>query len=215
MAPRRLKDVDHTDMIYRMRSAPFAFIFGLLAAGGASVAHMPWYLVILVGIGAFCAVLFLPTYLANKTGDVGAAIYTPSGRSTPSIAEYSLAESMVARGRYDDAAEAYGLLSEDYPHDPEPPLRYARLLRDKMQRFEDAATWYKRALAVEDIKEATEVAATRELIELYTHKLKTPERALQYLSKIPEKYPNNPAAAWARQEYLEIKSDMQDTHDDG
>lgn len=212
--PRRAKDTDSTDLIYKMRSAPFAILFGGLTFGSAvGVAHVRWYIALLAAVAVFCAILFLPTLMANRAGEAGAAIYTPSGHSTPPLREYSLAESLVARGKYDEAAEAYGLLADDYPYDPEPPLRYGRLLRDKMMRFEDAAAWFKRALAVEEIHEATEVATSRELIELFTHKLRAPERALPYLAKLPEKYPENPAAAWARQEYLNIKRAMQEERD--
>lgn len=212
--PRRAKDTDFTDTLYMVRSAPWAVAFAVLAFGAAmGVAHKPWYVALLAAVVVFLVILFMPTVIANKTGDAGAAIYTPSGHSTPPVREYSLAESLVAGGKYEDAADAYQLLADDYPHDPEPPLRYARLLRDKMMRFEDAAAWFKRALKAEDIQEATEVATTRELIELHTHKLRTPAQALPYLARLQEKYPANPAAAWAHQEYLAIKQSMLEERD--
>ena len=209
MEKRPPKDVDSTESAYRLRSLAPAVVFGLLAAVAAvSLGGQKWWVAILYGVGAFASIMTVPLLIAERGAVAGASIYSPKGSSTPPLREYSLAESLVARGLYDDAIEAYELLADDHPLDAEPPIRLARLYRDKLQRFDDAETWYKRALSVKNIEEGTEVAATRELIELYTHKLNKPQLALRYLGRLSEKHPDHPAAVWAKLLYAGIKQDM-------
>ncbi|HUP88295.1 MAG TPA: tetratricopeptide repeat protein, partial [Longimicrobiales bacterium] len=179
--------------------------------GPCLLAGVSPFKIVLIALGAFLIGLFVPVMISEKTGNAAASIYGTKGSSTPAPAQYSLADSLVARGKYDDAEEAYTLLSEDFPDDPEPRVRLARLLRDKSARHADAAEWFKRALSSKT-EPAVEVAVLRELIEVYTHKLHTPEKALPYLSRVFEKHPTHPASVWARNEYQEIKQDMQQSH---
>lgn len=203
------RDVQHIALYFR--SLPYAIIAAGLTIGPCIIAGVGFFTTALIAIAAFLVGLFLPVALTEKTGNAAASIYAAKGSSTPAPAQYSLADSLVARGSYDDAAEAYTLLSEDFPDDPEPRVRLARLLRDKSARYTDAAEWFKRALDAR-AEPAVEVAVLRELIEVYTHKLHTPQKALPYLSRLFEKHPTHPAAGWARTEYQEIKQEMQQSH---
>lgn len=209
---RPLKDVNSADQAYRLKTVAPAFIFGLLAMGAAAgPGGQKLWAAVLIGVGVFVIVMTLPMLIAEKSGVAGASIYSPGGHTTPPLREYSLAESLVARGLYAEAAEAYELLAEDHPLDPEPAVRLARVYRDKMARLEDAEAWYKRALNISNIDAPTEVAVSRELIELYTHKLNKPEQALRYLGRLTEKHPDHPAAAWAKLLYAGIKNDMRNS----
>ena len=185
----KYRDVDHAEVAMKMRTGAYAGVA--------------------VGAIAYFGALFI----ADRGGAIGASIYQPSGSSTPAVREYSLADSLVARGRIDEAAEAYQLLSEDYPGDPEPRLRHARLLRDKAERYEEAAQIFKSILGMAGLKPETELVALRELVELCTHKLHAPQRALPYLARISEKFAGTPTAQWARAEALEIKQQMKQDHD--
>jgi tetratricopeptide (TPR) repeat protein len=154
-------------------------------------------------------VYWIALQLSKKGSNfVGDMLTAPSGKTTPPIRQYSLADSFAARGKYEEAVQAYEVAAGENPDDPEPSIRCARVLRDNLKRFDDAAVAYRRALNVSGILPATEVAVLRELIELYTHKLETPEKALPYLSRLSSQHASHPAAAWARAEAQQIRNQM-------
>lgn len=211
-----MKNMDSQQIALYLRSLPYGVLVAfLIFAPAVLVAHVSIGHALLLAGGGFFAAWLIPPILSERTARIGAAIYSASGSSTPSIRQYSLADSLVARGKYDEAAEAYTLLSEDFPTDPEPRVRLARLYRDQLQRPDNAAESFKRALAVPNIEAATEIAVARELIEVYTHKLRTPARALPYLARLAEKHPSHPVAEWARSQYRDIKAAMQQEILDG
>jgi hypothetical protein len=205
------RDVQHTVMY--LRTLPYALIAAGLVVGPALMVGTSLRLTLLYAGIAFVIALVVPVWLSERGGSVGASIYNASGSSTPAPREYSLAESLIARGQVSEAAEAYRLLAEDYPNDPEPAVRRARLLRDKLKQYEISADWFKRALSVPDIEPQKEIALLRELCELYIHKINAPPRALPFLVRITEKHPTSPAATWARQEYTDIKQAMRPESD--
>lgn len=200
-----LKDRDELSRVLRWRALPFAVVAGLMMFGATMSSGASLTKSIAAGVIAFVVVMVVPLFLADRAGVVGANVFMPAGRGTPAVREYSLADSLVARGRYDEAVEAYALLAGDFPEDPEPRVRVARLLRDRMLRWEDAGEWFKRALAIQKLEPATEVAILREVVELYTHKLKTPGKALPFLARLSDKHPTHPAANWARELTQDIK----------
>ena len=204
-----MKERDLQQTVLYVRSLPYALIAAGLVVGPALLVGARWWQVIIYAAIAFVIGLFAPVWLSERGAEVGASVYGTAGSSTPPVREYSLAESLIARGQIAEAAEAYRLLAEDYPDDPEPAVRRARLLRDKLKQYDLSADWFKRALAVPTIEPAKEVAYLRELCELYTHKMNAAPRALPFLARISEKFPDSPATAWARQEYADIKRAMQ------
>lgn len=209
----KLRDVDSAEQVMKLRTAAYSAITAILVMSATTLSGFPFALSLLVAVVAAVLVYFGTLFIAESGGRAGASIYQPSGSSTPSIREYSLADSLVARGQVAEAAEAYALLSEDFPEDPEPRLRHARLLRDQGARYEDAAQIYKGALAIPKLKLETELVVLRELIELYTHKLKAPPRALPYLARIVEKHGTDSAGTWARAEMNDIKQKMLQDHE--
>lgn len=79
-------------------------------------------------------------------GEAARGSYAPSGRTTPPDRDYSRAEALAARGHYDEAIAVYHEAIDEIPSDPEPYLRIARLLTDKVSDPEKAARWLRRAL---------------------------------------------------------------------
>lgn len=202
---RKLKDRDELSRALRWRALPFAIVAaGMMFSAGMMIGASLAKVLISAGI-AFVIVMTVPLLVSERVGRIGGSLFMPGGRGTPPVREYSLADSLVARGRFDEAVEAYALLSGDYPTDPEPRVRAARLLRDRMMRHNDAAEWFKRALAIKTLDAAVEVAILREIVELYTHKLRTPSKALPYLARLTDKHGTHPAAKWARELTADIK----------
>lgn len=201
-----MKNRDAQEVALRLRVLPYAIIAGGFVIGPAMMAGASVARALVYGLIAAVIAYIVPLVLLQRTANAGASVLGGSGASTPALRQYSLADSLVARGQIGEAAEAYRMLAEDFPADPEPRVRRARLLRDRMANPEQAAEWFKKALAAEGIEPAMSIAITRELIELHIHKMGTPALALPYLAQLAEKHPDHPVASWARAEYADIKS---------
>jgi hypothetical protein len=116
------------------------------------------------------------------------------GHSKP---EHSAIDTLVIRGAYREAVQGYGRLAVEYPTDPEPLLRGARVLRDHLGDPSGAAEWLRRARQVPGLDAQHDITITRELVELYERKLEEPGRALPELARLAERYPGTQAAEWA------------------
>jgi hypothetical protein len=97
-----------------------------------------------------------------------------------------------------------------YRADPEPPLRLARLLRDRCSRPEDAVRWFRTAVERTRGNAGVEIGALHEIIEVYTHVLHSPARALPCLTRLASRHADTPAGAWARREMSEIRQSMRE-----
>src|SRR3569833_3129258 len=107
-------DRDPNDALNRMKALPYAvLVVALTAAPAASVAHVAIPVAVMIGV-LFGAITYM---LINRISGFGssaiASLYMPAGSSTPPVRQYSLAQSLVARGKYDEAAEAYELLTKE------------------------------------------------------------------------------------------------------
>ncbi len=166
-----------------------------------------WVAALCVACG-WLFVSFGTLLLVSGAGSAASTLYTPSGRSTPRKREYSQAESLVARGRYQEAVDAFEMAVAEDPSDPVPYLRVARIYRDSLARPEDAARWFRRALREATLPAGQAFLTRRELVELYTHRMGTPERALPELAKMAEETAGTPEGEWAASRLREIKARM-------
>lgn len=204
--PRRgLRDVDSFATALRVRTLAWSLIGGLPGAAigaryGAPIAGG------LLGVGAMFAFTLI---VAERAGRIGSSLYFSAG-SASGRREYSLADSLIARGRIDDAIAELQKASTTWPDDPEPPLRLARLLRDQAARPADAVAWFRTAVERSRNDAGAEIAALRELIEVHTHVLAAPRAALPYLARLASRHPDSAAGAWARAEMSRIKQAMRD-----
>ena len=142
---------------------------------------------------------------AKLAGAVAGNIYNPTGESTPPRREYSQAESLVKRGLYAEAADAYELHTAEFPDDPEPCLRLARLYRDAIGRYDEAVTWMERAGQTGGLTSGQELMIIQELVELYTQKLRQPRKAITELALLIHRFPDAPPAANARRELAAMR----------
>jgi tetratricopeptide (TPR) repeat protein len=200
-----LKDVDSTA---RMRTL---YMLAYSVPGGVAGALGSWF----GGFGPLPGFVlgFLIVFLVTKTisegsGKTAGTIYHPSGRSTPVKHEYSYAESLAVRGRYEEATVAYEAAVSEFPDDPEPYLRIARLYRDKLDSYEQAVFWFKRARKDSGISKGQELLASQEIIEIYRDKLCTPTRAIPELARLLDRFPEDQTADWARRELARLKEQV-------
>ena len=204
---KKLRDVDSADQAQNLHAFGYSLyggvIFGLLGyfVGGIIGAIAGYVL-------GSALIYLLTTLFAGGMGAGAATVYMSSGSSTPGKREYSLGDALSMQGKYGEAADEYERSAVVYPEDPEPRLRLARMLRDRVLDYERAAHWFRQALDASEIEPGIEVQAYRELAELYTHRLKQPQRALPVLAKLIDRHPSTPAAQWARAQMAETKQDM-------
>jgi hypothetical protein len=216
----RLKDVDSAAQAFRIQALGYAGWLGILGmfVGMAISLRTGWNMLLCVGGGfalgtAIAAAIGIG--LAQKVGAVASAIYMPSGASTPLPPQYSLAEALIASGRPEAAAAELMQCAALLPQAPEPLLRLARLSRDELRDTDRAIYWFRRVLALHALPTATKIAATRELIELFTHRLGTPARALPDLARLAAEHPDTPAGRWAARELADIRRTLRNAGDNG
>jgi tetratricopeptide (TPR) repeat protein len=207
-----LRDFDSAETAFRLKAFTWSltglllgFLLGVLIV--LKTGAPPLGTIALSSLGVWAAGFFGGTFISERGARAAASIYFSAGAKLPVMREFSLAESYVARGRPVEAAAEFERAAARYPGDPEPCLRLARLLRDGLGRHEDAIAWFRTAAAraAEAGDAGVVIGARRELIEIHTHRLRTPERALPELARLAAEHPGTPAAAWAEQELSAIK----------
>lgn len=209
--PKRLRDVDAAERMYRLQALVWGVYAGVLGGVpvGAGVAHLAGGNLIigaLTELGVMVVgVPLVAGFVTQRAGATAQAIYNPSGDSTPYRRQYSYADALVMRGRYADAAAAYEAYCLEYPDDPEPYLRLARLYRDKLKQYQDAIAWFRRSRADARLTPGQELVVIQEIVEIHLHKLRAPQQAIPELALLCRKFPGTPAAEAAERELAELR----------
>jgi tetratricopeptide (TPR) repeat protein len=211
----RPADFDAAERAYRLKTLAYSLSGGVIGAiagfraGGAVGA--------VVGLGIGYGFTYAVTALLVRTGAAAAGqVYNPSGNSTPVVREYSQPQSLAARGLYVEAIAAYQLACAEFPDDPEPCFRIARLYLKELKRYEDAVVWFKKARGAGAIDAGRELLATQEIVDIYIHKLQEPRRGMPELARLAERFPGTPAAGWAGEQLrLARASLVEEIRDDG
>jgi hypothetical protein len=195
----RPADVDAADRAYRLKTLAWSLPGGFVGwYVGDKLFGAPFGL---VGFAVGYGFVFGVTTLLVRSGAAAMGqIYNPSGKSTPVVREYSHGQSLAARGLYLEAIDAYEADCAEFPDDPEPCFRVARLYLKELKRYEDAIAWFKRARGAGAIDAGRELLATQEIVDIYVHKLKEPRRAMPELARLADRFPGTPAAGWAAEQ---------------
>lgn len=206
------KDVDATEISVRVYAAmgaiPGFFLGGLLGLLVVAKGMAPTWMAVLFPFGGAAVVYFGVLTLVGNAGRAAMTLHAPSGKTTPPKKEYSQAESLVIRGQYEEGISAFEMAILEDARDPTPYLRIARVYRDHLSRFDDSARWFRKAFREAVITPGLAALARKELVELYTHRLGQPERALPELARMAEELSGTDEGAWAAGELAEIKSRM-------
>jgi len=195
--PKRGRDVDASVRVIRLRTALYAIPGGVIGAAAFFYLGFSPLLGLVVG---YALTYGLTSGIVAVAGRAAGTIYHPSGKATPHIREYSRAAALAAHGRYEEAITAYEAALSEFPEDAEPYICIARIYRDRLVDYEQAAYWFKRARSDSQIESGKELMVTQELIEVYTKRLGAPTRAIPELARLIDRFPNHPAADWARRE---------------
>lgn len=165
--------------------------------------------------GAWLVCFVIPWVASGLGGRAARVLYAPGGGSGSRKPGFSQAESLAARGMFEEGVAAFERAIEDDPKEPRPYLSIARIYRDKMRRYDDAALWFKRTLDRATLVPESRAFVSRELVELYVGKLDAPARAAPILARLLEEQPGTAAGRWANAELLRIKSIMADERSRG
>jgi tetratricopeptide (TPR) repeat protein len=205
MPRKAARDIDAAKRARVLTAAAWSLAGGAIGAfAGAFIG-----IGILFGFAiGFTFSLVVSLLVVEGVGHVMGVIHNPSGKSTPVVREYSYPESLAIRGRYEDAIDAYQVCCTDYPDDPEPYVRIARIYRDNLGQFEEAILWFKRARSEAAVSKGQELLASQEIIEIYTGKLNLPERAIPELARLAEKYAGEPAGDTAKHELARLREGL-------
>ena len=141
----------------------------------------------------------------KKVGEETDVVFAPAGSRTPPHRDYSRAEALAVRGHYDDAIAVYQEAIDEVPSDPEPYLRIAELLKDKVSDPEKAAVWLQGAIQETALPGRWEMVLVRELTELFRHRIGEPARAAPMLARIAERHEGSPDGEWALEELAKVK----------
>ena len=175
-----------------------------LGATGGALAILPVALA-----GAFFLGTLLHHVLLESAGSAAQRMLGgPSiGASPP---DYSYADSLVARGLYDGAVEAYREAAER-SGSPEPLIRAARVLRDQLRQHDRAVETLREVRAHPAGGAALEELVTREIVEIFVARTGEPARALPELARLAERHPDTPGGAWAKRRMAELRAELWET----
>jgi hypothetical protein len=123
----------------------------------------------------------------------------------PPAPSYSAQETMIVRGRYDDAAESFRAIIAERPEELDARLALARL-EDKMNDPTGAERLYQEVRGAEPPPNPRQVmAAANGLIDLYRRTGRT-DRLKVELARFADRYRGTRAAEHATRELLELKT---------
>jgi tetratricopeptide (TPR) repeat protein len=204
---RGIKDVDSAERLYRFRAGLYAIPGGVVLAMGLGWKLGP--IAGLIGLPLGWAIAyFVIRGLMEGAARAAQTVYAPSGESTPARREYSRAQALRAAGDYAEAVEAYEAFVAQFPTEPEPYLQIARILRNDLREYADAARWLRRVRLDAHLSLGQDLLVAQELIELYRHKLDEPQRAIPELARIADLVPGTPQAEAANRELAELRAGM-------
>jgi hypothetical protein len=205
MSRKGLREIDAAKRARIIRIASMSLAGGLI---GALAGWFAGFGVIPGSMVGFLIVFVITLGIVEGAGSIMGTVHNPSGKSTPVRREYSYPESLAVRGRYDEAIDAYQVCCVDFPEDPEPYVRIARIYRDNLEQLEESVFWFKRARSEATVDRGRELLITQEIIEIYTNKLDSPKRAIPELARIKDRFPGDATAEWASTEIDRMRGEQ-------
>jgi hypothetical protein len=156
--------------------------------------------------GALLMLLFGHTAGRLYCGTGGRALDPVLGAPTAAVPpDPVLADTLASRGFHDAALAEYGRLCAAAPHDPEPYLAAARMLRDRAHRPEQALAWFERARAEARLCAGEDVVVTREIIEIREKRLADAAGAARELAGLAARHAGTPVGDWALRDLEELR----------
>jgi hypothetical protein len=130
------------------------------------------------------------------------------GSSTPYERTFSYEQSLVMKGRVDDALASFEAVIATEPELIAPRIKAAELYAREKKDPQRAAELFRDVLRSPSITSGDDVYATNRLVDLYTGPLNDPGRALVELRRLIDTRPDSVAAEHARRSLAELKARM-------
>ena len=130
------------------------------------------------------------------------------GSSTPYERQFSYEQSLVMKGRVDDALTSFEAVIATEPELIAPRIKAAELYAREKKDPQRAAELFRDVLRSPMITPGDNVYVTNRLVDLYIGPLNDPGRALVELRRLIETRPGTPAAEHARRSLAELKARM-------
>lgn len=188
-------------------------IFGLTA--GTLIARIGfrwWELPVAAGLGALGggAGWFIGSVIGN-----GWKAVAVDGSSTPYTNQYSYEQSLVMKGRVDDALASFESMIHADPAVVAPRMKAAELYAREKNDPQRAATLFREIIQSPAATSGENVYATNRLVDLLIGPLNDPGRAMVELRRLIDTRPGTDAAEHARRSLAELKSRARDDAPDG
>jgi len=145
-------------------------------------------------------------WISGRAGVVAKAYTLPDGDHTPYEEQFSLEESLAARGDVPGALAAYERVIAERPTAVLPRSRAAELYAGRGGNPARAAELFREIRAIEGVARRDALYACSRLVDLYDGVLDEPGRALVELRRIIEQYPGTPVATHARDALPRMKA---------
>lgn len=162
-------------------------------------------------IAAFFGWVFVGAYglvrvaLADRTaGNIG-RILVPSGASTPPVNQHSNIQTLVARGEYAKAAEAYRAVIAQDPAELVACEQLGQLALRELKDFETAVFAYREAER-RTTEERRRAGYALLVVNIYRDNLRDMGRTIVELRRLLERYPALPNVSALRAELEELRA---------
>jgi hypothetical protein len=203
-----IRDVDSGARSQTIAILALGSMAGIIMGSALGYFLFRWHLLIgavVLGGPFVFGIWGLTQLLVSGAGGVAGQLFTPTGSSTPYQGDLSQEETLIVRGRLDEAIEALSARAYDRPDDPRPRVRLAELYRDEVGDLVEAAAWFRRAAAVPGIGVEGERQVLRELVELCRDRLGQPELAAPALRRAADLHKGDRLGNWARSELRSLR----------
>jgi hypothetical protein len=164
-----------------------------------------WELPVGAGAGAVCG--SVGWFVSEAIGS-GWKQIAVDGSSTPYERQFSYEQSLVMKGRVDDALASFEAVIATEPELIAPRIKAAELYAREKNDAQRAAELFRDVLRSPTITGGENVYVTNRLVDLYIGPLNDPGRALVELRRLIETRPGTDAAEHARRSLADIKARM-------
>jgi hypothetical protein len=190
-----------------VRAAAFGLPIFVVTAGVvmSQIGSHWWALPVALAAGAVCG---SASWVVGEIVGRGWRHVAVDGSSTPYERQFSYEQSLVMKGRVDDALASFEAVIATEPELIAPRIKAAELYAREKKDAQRAAQLFRDVLRSPTITGGDNVYVTNRLVDLYTGPLNDPGRALVELRRLIETRPGTPAAEHARRSLAELKARM-------
>ena len=179
-------------------------IFGLTTGGViAEIGFRWWVLPVAAALGAFGG--GAGWFVGKAVGD-GWKTVAVDGSSTPYANQHSYEQSLVMKGRVDDAVASFERMILADPAAVAPRMKAAELYAREKNDPQRAAALFREIVQSAAATSGEHVYATNRLVDLLIGPLDDPGRAMVELRRLIDTRPGTDAAEHARRSLAELKS---------